>query len=93
VLRHDGMTESAVVPDRELSTLLPRSILAPQPSAAGAELADTVAGILRRTVLGRRVRTWEYGASRYLSFLSWRAVRLAAPDRRIEVQNADLMTS
>ena len=52
-----------------------------------------MAGILQRTVLGRRVRNWEYGASHNLSFLSWRAVRLAAPDRRSEVQNADLMTS
>ena len=92
-MRPDAEAQNALIPDRELSALLPRSILAPQPTAARAEVADTVAGILRRTVLGRRVRTWEYEAIRYLGFLSWRAVRLAAPDRRIEVQNADLISS
>jgi hypothetical protein len=68
----------ARIPDRELAALLPRSILVanghPKP-----ELLATIAAILNRTVLGRRVRVWETRGQRYLAFLSWRGVRFSEP--------------
>lgn len=71
-----GRRFAARIPDRELAALLPRSILAadrhPKP-----ELLATIAAILKRTVLGRRVRVWEFRGERYLAFLSWRCVRFS----------------
>ena len=75
----NGRRMAARVPDRELAALLPRSILAangdPKP-----ELLATIAVIMNRTVLGRRVRVWEFCGQRYLAFLSWRCVRFRAED-------------
>lgn len=70
----DGRRTPARIPDRELAALLPRSILAASGHPA-PELLDTIAAIMERTVLGRRVRVWEYRGQRYLAFLSWRTVR------------------
>ena len=62
------------IPDRELATLLPRSILAADGHPA-PQLLDAIHAIMERTVVGRRVRVWEYHGQRYLAFLSWRTVR------------------
>ena len=70
----NGRCMEARLPDRELAALLPRSILVanghPKP-----ELLATIAAILKRTVLGRRVRVWGFRGQRYLAFLSWSCVR------------------
>ena len=77
VVRDDtGRCLAARIPDRELAALLPRSILAanrhPKP-----ELLATIAAILKRTVLGRRVRVRQLRGERYLAFLSWNCVRFS----------------
>ncbi|MDE0229826.1 MAG: hypothetical protein OXJ62_13320 [Spirochaetaceae bacterium] len=69
-----GLRTAARVPDRELAALLPRSILAAGGDPA-PQLLETIAAILKRTVVGRRVKVWEYGDQRYLAFLSWSSVR------------------
>ena len=75
-LVHDakGHEWSALVPDRELAAMLPRSILAADGTAPAA-LLETIAGILKRVVVGRHVRLWRYRRQFYLKFLSWRSVR------------------
>ena len=72
-----GERYSALVPDRELATLLPRSILAADGNPPAA-LLDTIRAIVERMVVGRHVRLWEYRDQHYLSFLSWRSVRFEA---------------
>ena len=74
VLDADGRRMPVRVPDRELATLLPRSILAANGHPA-PELLDAIGAIMKRTVVGRRVSVWEYRGQRYLAFLSWRTVR------------------
>ena len=76
-----GERYSARLPDRELATLLPRSILAADGSAPAA-LLDTIRAIVERMVVGRHVRLWEYRHQRYLAFLSWRSIRFEAAARR-----------
>lgn len=70
----NGRCIAARMPDRELAALLPRSILVTN-HAPGPELLATITAILQRTVLGRRVRVWEFCGQRYLAFLSWSCVR------------------
>lgn len=70
----------AYLPDRELSALLPRSLLVATPAAAPRELLGTIVPILDRQVRGRAVRLWDYRNRRYASFLSWRSVRFREPD-------------
>jgi hypothetical protein len=65
----------AYLPDRELSALLPRSLLVGPLRAAPQELLGTIRPILDRLVRGRTVRLWDYRDRSYASFLSWRAVR------------------
>jgi len=72
-----GERYSARLPDRELATLLPRSILVGDGSPPAA-LLDTIRAIVERMVIGRHVRLWEYRDQRYLAFLSWRNVRFDA---------------
>ena len=72
-----GEQYSARIPDRELATLLPRSILAADGDPPVA-LLDTIRAIVERMVVGRHVRLWEYRDQRYLAFLSWRKVRFVA---------------
>ena len=76
VCGEDGRRMPVRVPDRELATLLPRSILAANGYPA-PQLLDAIRTIMERTVVGRRVRVWEYRGQRYLAFLSWRAVRFS----------------
>ena len=69
-----GRRTAVRLPDRELAALLPRSILAAGGDPA-PQLLETIAAILQRTVIGRRVTVWEDGGRRYLAFLSWSSVR------------------
>jgi hypothetical protein len=68
----------AYLPDRELSALLPRSLLVGPLRAAPHELLGTIGPILDRLLRGRTVRLWEYRDRSYASFLSWRSVRFQA---------------
>ena len=77
VREEDGRRMPVRIPDRELAALLPRSILAADGHPA-PQLLDAVRTIMARTVVGRRVRVWEYRGQRYLAFLSWRTVRFSA---------------
>ncbi len=77
VREEDGRRMPVRIPDRELAALLPRSILAADGHPA-PQLLDAIRTIMARTVVGRRVRVWEYRGQRYLAFLSWRTVRFSA---------------
>ena len=75
VAMEDGQLTEAYLPDRELSALLPRSVLVGDGSQAPALLLETVQPMLDRLAQGRMVRLWSYKERSYASFLSWRSVR------------------
>ena len=75
-----GETVEAHMPDREVSALLPRSILLGSGSTAPLSLMDTVEPILARMTEGRRVRVWQYKERLFFSFQPWRSVRFL-PDK------------
>jgi hypothetical protein len=79
VCQTDGSEHFAFLPDRELSTLLPRSILLASLREVPRELLDTIDPMLNRMVRGRVVRLWQYSDRWYASFLPWRSVRFADP--------------
>ena len=79
VCEADGQERLAFLPDRELSTLLPRSILLASLREVPRELLDTIDPMLNRMVRGRVVRLWQYSDRWYASFLPWRSVRFADP--------------
>ena len=72
----EGREYPVRIPDRELATMLPRSILAAD-GCAPATLLATIKAIVERMVVGRQVRLWEYRGHRYLGFFSWRPVRFS----------------
>ena len=73
-----GEVMEAQMPDREVSALLPRSILLGPGSRAPVSLMGTVQPILARLTEGRRVRVWQYKDRWFLSFPGWRGVRFVA---------------
>jgi hypothetical protein len=75
VVLEAGESLEAYLPDRELSALLPRSILVGESRQAPPELLSTIEPMLSRLALGRRVRVWSYRERSYASFLPWRPVR------------------
>jgi hypothetical protein len=75
----DGQEYLAFLPDRELSTLLPRSILLGSLREVPRELLETIDSMLQRLVKGRSVRLWQYSEVWYASFLPWRSVHFADP--------------
>ena len=75
VCEADGQEHLAFLPDRELSTLLPRSILLSSLREVPRELLDTIDPMLNKMIRGRVVRLWEYEECWYASFLPWRSVR------------------
>ena len=75
----DGQQHSAFLPDRELSALLPRSILLVSLREVPRELLDTLDAMLNQLVKGRVVRLWQYSERWYASFLPWRSVHFADP--------------
>jgi hypothetical protein len=77
VCRSDGQQYRAFLPDREISTLLPRSILLVSLRDVPADLLDTIGPMLQHLVRGRMVRLWKYEERWYASFLPWRSVRFA----------------
>ena len=79
----EGEVMEAQMPDREVSALLPRSILLGSGARAPVSLLGTVQPILARLTEGRRVRVWQYRERWFLSFPGWRSVRF------VEEQAAD----
>ena len=77
VCRDDGQQHFAFLPDRELSTLLPRSILLASVREVSRQLLDTIDPILQHLLKGRVVRLWQFEEHWYASFLSWRSVRFS----------------
>lgn len=70
-----GEVVEAQMPDREVSAILPRSILLGGTTTAPVSLLDTVRPIIERMSEGRRARLWLYKESWFLSFQPWRGVR------------------
>jgi hypothetical protein len=70
-----GETVQAQIPDREVSAILPRSILLGAATRAPLSLLETVRPIVERMSEGRRVRLWLYKEKWFLSFQPWRGVR------------------
>ena len=73
-----GETVEAHMPEREISALLPRSILLGAGKTAPLSLLDTVEPILTRMTEGRQVRVWQYRERWFFSFLPWRTIRFVA---------------
>jgi hypothetical protein len=74
VRKEDREQIDAYLPDREVSALLPRSVLVGEARTVPRQLLMTVSSIIRRMTAGRPVRLWRYGDDYYFSFLSWRNV-------------------
>ena len=72
-----GSECEAYMPDREISAILPRTILLGEASKAPPAMLDTIRPILRRMTGGRRVRLWQYNNRFFFSFLPWKSVRFA----------------
>ncbi len=70
-----GETLEAHMPDREVSAVLPRSVLLGQARTAPLSLLDTLGPILSRMTEGRVVRVWQYKDRWFFSFQQWKGVR------------------
>ena len=79
----EGLTVEASLPDREVSAILPRSILLGRGAVASPSLLGTIEPILARMTEGRMVRIWDYKERRFFSFQSWKSVRFAEESRAI----------
>jgi len=79
VKSNTGETVEAHMPDREMSALLPRSVLLGQGRTAPLSLLRTVQPILARLTEGRQVRVWQFKERWFFSFQAWRGVRFV-PD-------------
>ena len=79
VAAEDGRRRYAYLPDRELSALLPRSILLDCLRDVPQEMLETIDPMMNKLIMGRQVRTWSYAERRYASFLPWRSVRFSGP--------------
>jgi hypothetical protein len=73
-----GETVEAHMPDREMSALLPRSVLLGTGRMAPLSLLSTVQPILARLTEGRQVRVWQFKERWFFSFQAWRGVRFVA---------------
>jgi hypothetical protein len=70
-----GEVIQAYMPDREISAILPRSVLVGESRVAPVSLMETVGPILARMTEGRTVRVWQYKERRFFSFQQWKGVR------------------
>jgi hypothetical protein len=70
-----GEAVVAQLPDREVSAILPRSVLVGTARTAPASLLGTLQPILSRMTEGRQVRIWQYRERWFFSFVAWRGVR------------------
>ena len=93
-----GEVLEAQMPDREVSAILPRSILLGATTRAPLSLLDTVRPIVERMSEGRRARLWLYKERWFLSFQPWRGVRFVddepppAHDRAVDAGEAATTT-
>lgn len=71
----EGETVEALLPQREISVILPRSILLKE--EASPEILSEIEGLIRRFVVGRTIRLRQFENSTYCFFLTWRSVRFA----------------
>ena len=69
-----GGIENAFLPDREVSSILPRFILTGDKKRASLHLLKTISPIIKQMICGRKVRVWKYQEDLYFTFLSWRDV-------------------
>ena len=75
-VRHDHAgCRTALLPDREISALLPRHILLGDSTLAPRELMETLSAIVEKLTVGRRVHVRENRSRRTAWFPSWRSVR------------------
>ena len=77
-----GEVLDAHMPDREISAVLPRSILLGPAKSAPLSLLATVEPILARMTEGREVRVWQYKDRWFFSFQPWKGVRFVADEDR-----------
>jgi len=70
-----GEVIEAGMPDREVSAILPRSVLVGAGTTAPCGLLATIQPILARMSEGRAVRVWDYKDRKYFSFQPWKGVR------------------
>ena len=77
VFAPNGQQHFAFLPDRELSALLPRSILLGSLRDVPQGMLKTIDPMLNKLVRGREGRVWQYSERWYASFLPWRSVRFA----------------
>jgi hypothetical protein len=75
VRKEDGETLEASMPDREMSAILPRSVLVGDDTRAPLSLLGTVEPILARMTEGRVVRAWQFKERWFFSFQAWKGVR------------------
>jgi hypothetical protein len=74
-----GEPLEAQMPDREVSAILPRSVLVGSSRTAPVSLLETLQPILVRMTEGRQVRIWQYKERWFFSFTAWKGVRFV-PD-------------
>lgn len=67
----------ALLPQRETAALVPKSILIGEENRADDSLLTVIDETLKRSIVGRTVRLWEYRNKRYFSFATWQAVTFA----------------
>jgi hypothetical protein len=70
-----GELLEAYMPEREVSAVLPRSVLLGQEKEAPISLMATITPMIARMTVGRRVRLWRYRERWFFSFPPWKAVR------------------
>ena len=83
-----GETMDAHMPDREISAILPRSVLLGQARTAPPSLLDTLTPILARMTEGRLVRVWQYKERWFFSFQQWKGVRFLDAEEEHPVPEA-----
>jgi hypothetical protein len=80
-VRHDQAgCRTALLPDREISALLPRHILLGESTRAPRELLETLTAIVEKLTVGRRVHVRENRSHRIACFPSWRSVRFTGEE-------------
>jgi hypothetical protein len=81
-----GEAVVAQMPDREVSAILPRSVLVGTARTAPVSLLGTLQPILSRMTEGRQVRIWQYRERWFFSFVAWRGVRFLSDQEAEEAQ-------
>ncbi len=84
VTTEKGEVHEAFMPDREVSAILPRSILLGSARTAPSVLLGTIEPIVTRMSEGRSVRLWKYRDRFFFSFLPWKSVRFTSENQERE---------